>query len=62
MNRDHPVAGTPDVISRSPKYQKDAELRQGQIGYLCTGQKSVRDAKIGDTVMHYMKLRLLVFS
>ena len=40
-----------EVGHLTPKYQKDAELRQGQIGYLCTGQKSVRDAKIGDTVM-----------
>lgn len=35
----------------SPKYNKDAELHQGQIGYCCTGQKSVRDAKIGDTII-----------
>lgn len=35
----------------TPKYAKDPTLSEGQIGYLVTGLKSVRDAKIGDTVM-----------
>ena len=40
-----------EVWYLTPKYQKDKELHAGQIGYFCTWQKSVRDAKIGDTVM-----------
>lgn len=40
-----------EVWFLNPKYNKDTELRQGQIWYCCTGQKSVRDAKIGDTMM-----------
>lgn len=40
-----------EVGHLTPKYHKDTELRAGQIWYFCTGQKSVRDAKIGDTVM-----------
>lgn len=35
----------------SPKYHKDDQLVAGQIGYITTGQKSVRDAKIGDTMV-----------
>jgi GTP-binding protein LepA len=35
----------------TPDYHKDATLKEGQIGYLVTGQKSVRDAQIGDTVV-----------
>lgn len=35
----------------SPKYNKDTTLREGQIGYIVTWQKSVRDAKIGDTIL-----------
>ncbi|MEF2176016.1 MAG: GTP-binding protein [Candidatus Absconditabacteria bacterium] len=34
-----------------PDYCKDEALVSGQIGYIVTGQKSVRDAKIGDTVL-----------
>lgn len=30
----------------TPEYQKDSSIRAGQIGYIVTGQKSVRDAKI----------------
>ncbi|MBP7884980.1 hypothetical protein KAZ93_02255, partial [Patescibacteria group bacterium] len=40
-----------EVGHLKPCYHKDAVLSSGQIGYLCTGQKSVRDAKIGDTVI-----------
>jgi GTP-binding protein LepA len=40
-----------EVWYLTPKYQKDSELRIGQIGYFCTWQKSVRDAKIWDTIM-----------
>ena len=40
-----------EVWYLTPKYQKDKELSSGQIGYFCTWQKSVRDAKIGDTIL-----------
>lgn len=40
-----------EVGHLTPRYHKDPVLSSGQIGYLCTGQKSVRDAKIGDTVI-----------
>lgn len=40
-----------EVWYLTPKYQKDSELRIGQIWYFCTWQKSVRDAKIWDTIM-----------
>lgn len=35
----------------SPEYVKDKVLTQGQIGYIVTGLKSVRDAQIGDTIL-----------
>jgi GTP-binding protein LepA len=35
----------------SPKHIKDPSLNAGQIGYIVTGQKSVRDARIGDTIL-----------
>ncbi len=35
----------------APKYHKDDTLVAGQIGYITTWQKSVRDAKIGDTML-----------
>jgi GTP-binding protein LepA len=35
----------------SPTYVEDKALTAGQIGYVVTGQKSVRDAKIGDTML-----------
>lgn len=35
----------------SPKHVKDLVLSAGQIGYIVTGQKSVRDARIGDTIL-----------
>jgi hypothetical protein len=35
----------------TPEYHKDPVLTTGQIGYIVTGQKSVRDAQIGDTIM-----------
>jgi GTP-binding protein LepA len=40
-----------EVWYLTPKYQKDSELCIGQIWYFCTWQKSVRDAKIWDTIM-----------
>ena len=42
---------TPEVGYFNPSYQKNNHLQQGQIGYIVTGQKSVRDAKIGDTIL-----------
>ena len=38
----------------SPRYIKDASLDAGQIGYIVTGQKSVRDARIGDTIVGHV--------
>ncbi len=35
----------------NPDYHKDKTLNQGQIGYIVTGLKSVRDAQIWDTVI-----------
>ncbi|HKL44537.1 MAG TPA: GTP-binding protein [Candidatus Absconditabacterales bacterium] len=35
----------------SPDYSKDDSLKEGQIGYIVTGEKSVRDAQIGDTLL-----------
>lgn len=39
----------------TPAYHKDKALKAGQIWYLVTGQKSVRDAKIGDTIVGFGK-------
>ncbi len=39
----------------SPSYTKDKQLTAGQIWYLVTWQKSVRDAKIGDTIVGFGK-------
>ena len=41
----------PEVGYFDPSYVKDASLRQGQIWYIVTWQKSVRDAKIWDTIV-----------
>jgi GTP-binding protein LepA len=38
----------------APKYHKNAALDAGQIGYIVTGQKSVRDARIGDTMLAWV--------
>lgn len=46
----------------TPKYQKDKELSSGQIWYFCTWQKSVRDAKIGDTILKVKSEKLRVKS
>ncbi|PZM87497.1 MAG: hypothetical protein DLD55_01080 [candidate division SR1 bacterium] len=35
----------------TPEYVADKALSEGQIGYIVTGQKSVRDVKIGDTML-----------
>ncbi|MCK9467242.1 MAG: hypothetical protein M0P94_02845 [Candidatus Absconditabacterales bacterium] len=42
----------------SPEYTKDSQLTKGQIGYIVTGLKSVRDAQIGDTIIgDYQKVK-----
>jgi len=41
----------PEVGYFTPDYVKDKKLSKGQIGYIVTGGKSVRDAKIGDTII-----------
>ena len=38
----------------SPDYIKDKTLNHWQIGYMVTGLKSVRDAKIGDTIVWWL--------
>ena len=35
----------------APDYVADPTLNAGQIGYMITGEKSVRDAQIGDTII-----------
>ena|GEM_PF-2486187 len=35
----------------APNYVADPTLNAGQIGYIITGEKSVRDAQIGDTII-----------
>jgi len=41
----------PEVGHFDPKYVKDESISKWQIWYIVTGQKSVRDAKIGDTIL-----------
>ncbi len=38
-----------------PKYEAKDALREGEIGYVVTGFKTVRDAQVGDTVWRNMK-------
>ena len=47
----HTSITPPEVGYFTPQYVKDTALHKGQIGYIVTGQKSVRDAKIGDTIV-----------
>jgi len=52
----HLIYSDTDIISTevghfSPEYTKDKTLSHGQIGYILTGLKSVRDAQIGDTII-----------
>lgn len=35
----------------TPDYKTDKVLKEGQIGYIVTGEKSVRDVSIGDTMV-----------
>lgn len=41
----------PELWHFAPNYVKDETLSVGQIWYIVTGQKSVRDAKIWDTIV-----------
>lgn len=41
----------PDIGYFTPDYVSDKMLSAGQIGYVATGKKSVRDAQIGDTII-----------
>ena len=41
----------PEVWYFNPSYVKDDALKEGQIWYIVTWQKSVRDAKIWDTIL-----------
>ena len=43
----------------TPWYAKDQKLGQGQIGYIVTGLKSVRDASVGDTILKMKKVDTL---
>lgn len=47
----HTTITVPEVGFVNPLYQKDKKITAGQIGYIVTGLKSVRDAKIGDTMI-----------
>lgn len=47
----HKTLAPNEVGHFSPQYVKDKTIKEGQIGYIVTGQKSVRDAKIGDTIL-----------
>jgi len=37
----------------NPEYQADKTISEGQIGYIITGEKSVRDAQIWDTLINW---------
>jgi GTP-binding protein LepA len=39
----------------TPKYAKDPILSQWQIGYIVTGLKTVREARVGDTILKMKK-------
>jgi len=39
-----------DVGFFSPKYVSDAQLSEGEIGYMVTGLKDVHDVRVGDTI------------
>ena len=47
----------PELGYFTPDYVKDKKLSEGQIGYIVTGGKSVRDAKIGDTIIGSRELQ-----
>ncbi len=47
----HKTLAPNEVGHFSPQYVKDKAIKEGQIGYIVTGQKSVRDAKIWDTIL-----------
>ncbi len=60
-----------DVGHFNPKYVSDLVLGEGQIGYIVTGAKNVRDVRVGDTIasttaMHalpgYAEVQPMVFA
>ena len=60
-----------DVGHFNPKYVSDPVLGEGQIGYIVTGAKNVRDVRVGDTIasttaMHalpgYAEVQPMVFA
>ncbi len=44
----------------TPEYYADKMLYEGQIGYIVTGQKSVRDVQIGDTILKIENWKLKI--
>ena len=43
----------PEVGHFAPDYVADKKISEGQIGYIITWEKSVRDAQIGDTLINW---------
>jgi GTP-binding protein LepA len=41
-----------EVGCLKPKYHPETAIEEGEIGYIVTGLKSVREARVGDTVWH----------
>jgi GTP-binding protein LepA len=41
----------------TPKFSPAPELKNGEIGYVVTGLKAVRDCRVGDTIAHFNKER-----
>lgn len=41
----------------TPKFTPAPELKNGEIGYIVTGLKAVRDCRVGDTIAHFHKER-----
>ncbi len=45
----------PEVGHFTPEYKADKVVKEGQIGYIVTGQKSVRDVQIWDTILWWLQ-------
>ena len=54
INGDKTIVIT-EVWHFSPEYTIDTHISAGQIGYMVTGQKSVRDVGIGDTILSWVE-------
>ncbi len=48
-----------DVGFFSPKYISDESLNEGEIGYIVTGLKDVRDVRVGDTIASSPNAKML---